>query len=330
MKFSYVKYFYDKLLNMSDYRSINAQKEYASGLYDAIIRKVDPAVLPKPPKNSSKELRNIYNKVCEMGYFNLPALETGNVSVSVIIPHYNHQEYLSDALNGLKNQTVRPDEIIIVDDMSNNGKDISEIINNYNELNIKLIVNKTKLYAGGCRQAGADIAQGDILIMHDADDISHPNRIEFTKSFFEMNPAAVHLTIGNFAFYGRFINYLNNFKKEDLTGSIITPAQIAQSMREVFIDQRFTVIKRGKFCQMGLYYPGAQFGAHAGAVAYRKEVREILKWNTPFNYSFSPYEDYEFNTFLMLLFGASYSVDLPLCYYRLHSTTNTFFYSKPE
>jgi glycosyltransferase involved in cell wall biosynthesis len=39
-------------------------------------------------------------------------------SISVVVPNYNHASYLPHCLNAILSQSVRPNEVIIVDDGS--------------------------------------------------------------------------------------------------------------------------------------------------------------------------------------------------------------------
>ncbi|TIT73505.1 MAG: glycosyltransferase, partial [Mesorhizobium sp.] len=43
------------------------------------------------------------------------------VSVSVVITTYNHARFLAEAIDSVRNQTVKPDEIIVVDDGSSDN-----------------------------------------------------------------------------------------------------------------------------------------------------------------------------------------------------------------
>ena len=66
-----------------------------------------------------------------------------NMGVSVVIPNYNGEKYLKKCLDTLMEQTLKPEEIIIVD---NNSKDKSlEIINNIFKEKVTLIkLNENK------------------------------------------------------------------------------------------------------------------------------------------------------------------------------------------
>ena len=83
------------------------------------------------------------------------------VRVSIIIPHWNGIDILSECLNSLANTKHNSYEIIVVDNASTDGSQ-SWVRNTYPQ--IKLIENdKNYGYAGGCN-AGALEAEGIYLV----------------------------------------------------------------------------------------------------------------------------------------------------------------------
>jgi len=102
--------------------------------------------------------------------------------ISVIIPCLDKHVYLLPELFvAYENQTVRPDELIVVVSGDFNTSEISCL-----NTTIPLIVSvsKQRLYAGAARQRGVDISNGEIIIFNDADDIPHRQRVEITHYFF--------------------------------------------------------------------------------------------------------------------------------------------------
>lgn len=91
--------------------------------------------------------------------------------VSIIVPVYNSEKYLSKCLDSLVNQTLEDIEIIVIDDKSQDKS--KEIINEYYAKQIKKIVpiffekNKGQGYA---RNVGIDRANGEYIIFVDSDD----------------------------------------------------------------------------------------------------------------------------------------------------------------
>ena len=106
--------------------------------------------------------------------------------ISVVIPVYNGEKYIEEALLSLQNQTWSNLEIIIVDDGStDNSVSIVNTLMQHDQ-RISLI----RLDHSGIVNAlntGIDCAKGDYIARMDADDICHPKRFEKQISFIEKN-----------------------------------------------------------------------------------------------------------------------------------------------
>lgn len=94
--------------------------------------------------------------------------------ISVIIPSYNQEQYLSDCIDSVLDQTVKPHEIIVVDDGSTDNS--LEISRKYGA-KIKVISQVNKGLSSA-RNTGIMNATGDYVLPLDADDILLPNAIE--------------------------------------------------------------------------------------------------------------------------------------------------------
>ncbi len=106
-----------------------------------------------------------------------------NPLVSVIIPVYNAEKYIEEALLSILRQTYTNIEIIIIDDGS---KDESEkIIKNINAKNIQYVKNVKNIGVSATRNRGFELAKGKYIALMDADDISLPTRIEKQVTFLE-------------------------------------------------------------------------------------------------------------------------------------------------
>lgn len=93
--------------------------------------------------------------------------------ISIVIPSYNQQEFLSDAIESALNQTI-PSEVIVVDDGST---DNSLAIARKYEPKIKIIAQVNKGLSAA-RNTGIMNATGDYILFLDADDELLDNCVE--------------------------------------------------------------------------------------------------------------------------------------------------------
>lgn len=98
------------------------------------------------------------------------------MKVSVIIPNYNYGHLIHEAIESALNQTVKPHEIIVVDDCS--IKYNMEFENAVNTLPVKVIRHKINKGGGASRNTGIKYSSGDYILLLDADDYLHPTYIE--------------------------------------------------------------------------------------------------------------------------------------------------------
>jgi GT2 family glycosyltransferase len=100
------------------------------------------------------------------------------VKVSVIIPAYKARDTLPTALRGLVEQTWRNLELIVVDDCSPDETfDVAEYLARQDD---RIIAIRQKHNEGAyrARNKGLEVATGALITVHDADDWSHPQKIE--------------------------------------------------------------------------------------------------------------------------------------------------------
>lgn len=93
--------------------------------------------------------------------------------ISIIIPVYNHQDYLADAIDSALGQTV-PCEVICVDDGSTDNS--VAIADSYKD-RIK-VIHQTNRGLPSARNTGIMNANGEYILPLDSDDILQDNAIE--------------------------------------------------------------------------------------------------------------------------------------------------------
>ena len=96
-----------------------------------------------------------------------------NPKLSIIIPIYNTEKYLSLCLNSIINQTLKNIEIICVDDGSTDNS--IKILKHYQEKDKRLIIISQKNKGSGiARNRGINISRGEYIGFMDSDDM-YPN-----------------------------------------------------------------------------------------------------------------------------------------------------------
>lgn len=111
-----------------------------------------------------------------------------DVLVSVIMPSYNTENYISLAIESILNQTYKNLELIILDDASTDKT--WEIIQEYTKKDSRIISirNEKNLYIAGNRNKGISLARGKYIVWQDSDDISVLTRIQKQVDFMEKHP----------------------------------------------------------------------------------------------------------------------------------------------
>lgn len=106
-----------------------------------------------------------------------------NPKVSFIVPVYNTQEFLPRCLDSLLGQTCHDIEIIVVNDGSPDGS--AAIIDEYALKDSRVrAVEKPNGGLSSARNAGTDVARGNIVDFVDSDDYVEPNLAEFLVDTF--------------------------------------------------------------------------------------------------------------------------------------------------
>ena len=103
--------------------------------------------------------------------------KVGKTDVSVIMPVYNTEPYLREALDSLLKQTNPNIEIICVDDGSTDAS--ASILKEYTEKDPRVqILRQNHQGAGAARNLGMESAQGEYLLFLDADDFFADTLVE--------------------------------------------------------------------------------------------------------------------------------------------------------
>jgi len=106
--------------------------------------------------------------------------------VSVLMPVYNADRYLREAIESILGQTYRDFEFIIVDDGSTDGS--LRIIEDYASRHPRIrVLSRPNTGIVGALNDGLAICGGEYIARMDADDVARPERIDRQVAFLQEN-----------------------------------------------------------------------------------------------------------------------------------------------
>jgi glycosyltransferase involved in cell wall biosynthesis len=123
--------------------------------------------------------------------------------ISVLMPVYNSEKYLKEAIDSILNPTFNNFELLVFDDCSTDRS--VDIIKGYRDERIKLIQNNKNLGIPKNLNRGIDQAKGKYLARMDADDICIHTRFEKQYQFME--------SFEDIAVCGTWVQFVGSKKK---------------------------------------------------------------------------------------------------------------------
>lgn len=120
-------------------------------------------------------------------------------SCSVIITTCDRPDDLHRSIASVVGQTVRPQELIVVDDCSSRPNDsaVAEHLGSGLKIHYHRLAQRSG--ASSARNAGASLARGEILMFLDDDDVWEPRKVETQLSLFATHPEAAAVYTGMLA-----------------------------------------------------------------------------------------------------------------------------------
>ncbi len=108
--------------------------------------------------------------------------------ISVIIPAYNHEAFISEAIASVLNQSCGDFELIIIDDGSSDAT--RERIAAFTDSRIRFFTQENR-GAAATLNRGVELARGRYISILNSDDRYHPERLAALLQLLENNPEAV-------------------------------------------------------------------------------------------------------------------------------------------
>lgn len=112
--------------------------------------------------------------------------------VTVFIPAFNVDRYISEAVESVLAQTYRDFELLVVDDGSTDRT--LEILRTYSyDTRVRIVANSTNLGRPATRNIGLDLARGEFIAFLDGDDVCLPERLQHQVDYLDANPGITGL-----------------------------------------------------------------------------------------------------------------------------------------
>lgn len=174
--------------------------------------------------------------------------------ISVVMTTYNGEKYLLEQLESLRSQTLKIDEVIIMDDCSKD--ETPELIRKYiidNGLSEwKLIENQANQGWKKNFKLGFDLATGDYIFPCDQDDIWHPNKVQKMTECMEKHPE-IELLAAN---YETFFSEKDEGHGSKLYAAKSKAMKSDESIETLGIDPKWPYVNRPGcvFCFTKAFY----------------------------------------------------------------------------
>lgn len=180
------------------------------------------------------------------------------VPISVVIPAYNSERFIREAIESILAQTVSVDEIIVVD---NNCTDRTPNI--AEELGAK-VVKQTKQNLSATRNMGISVCRNDWIAFLDSDDLWGKEKIEYQWNAIEAFPEARIITCDSF-----LLNEMtqakaaltpletpeNGFEVQQINGDIylFCPKIEADLFRQIKVNASTVIYHQEVFSSIGIF-----------------------------------------------------------------------------
>jgi len=172
--------------------------------------------------------------------------------VSVIIPCYNGEKFIGEAIESVINQTYQNLELIIVNDGSTDNS--KEIIDKYRtDQRIKYVQHDANKGIAKTKNTGIRLARGDYLAFLDQDDVWLPNKLEMQVNCFKDQEEDVGMVCTGMIFTDEklksqriFMGFKDDNQKELIKSLYLQPTNSSGIM----------MVKKNCFSKVGFFDEG--------------------------------------------------------------------------
>lgn len=208
-----------------------------------------------------------------------------NPAISIVMPAYNAEEYIREAIDSIICQSFTDFECIVVDDGS--ADSTRDIIRAYDDKRIILLENEHDFI--GSLNRGMNMAKGKYIARMDADDRMHPDRLKIQHTIMEAEPSITTCS-----------TWMRYFGENSPEG------RVASSLSG-WVDYPLLSLLQSNF----IFHPTIM-------------IRKLFLKENDLHYETYPYaEDFKFWTEIAKKGGTFYIENQPLLYYRISETQVT-------
>jgi glycosyltransferase involved in cell wall biosynthesis len=191
--------------------------------------------------------------------------------ISVIIPVYNYERYLGEAIESVLGQTYQDLEVIVVDDGSTDRS--GDVAKSFAGRGVRYC-QEVHAGIGPARNKGVELAQGEFIAFLDADDRWPLEKIERQLRAFENDPA-LEMVFGQALQLQNGPAWEAGVRDKNLTVDGMVPGMVPGTM----------LIKRDAFDRVGKFQGGLKVGEFIDWYARAVELKvrslvlpELLLW----------------------------------------------------
>jgi glycosyltransferase involved in cell wall biosynthesis len=169
------------------------------------------------------------------------SLESTESLVSVIIPVYNGEAFLAEAISSVLAQNYEPLEIIVVDDGSTDGS--AAVVKSYTDVRY---IYQSNQGVASARNSGLSAAKGTFIAFLDADDTWPSRKLQIQVEYLREHPSVMFT-----------ISKINNFPDPGLN---MEPQALQLILESDQIGLATIVARKAVFDQIGGFNPRYQVG----------------------------------------------------------------------
>jgi glycosyltransferase involved in cell wall biosynthesis len=184
--------------------------------------------------------------------------------VSVIMPAYNSERYIADAIGSLLSQSGVRVEVIVVSDGSTDGTERLVGTLAAADPRVRLLAEPHRGVAAA-RNTGLAAAKADFITFLDSDDLCAPGRLE-RQARYLLSHDAVDAVIGDMTLF-------------DIAGSDGTPSPTANTMRLTGVSLTTVLFRRAVFHKVGLCDEAFSFAEDVDLLLRLWESRAVLHFD---------------------------------------------------